>query len=49
MTDTPQHIKDFQLNIWLSKTPTERLYQLMKDNEYLMTFWKVIRPLYKNK
>lgn len=49
MIDTPQHIKDLQLKIWLSKTPMERLYQSMKDNEDLMTFWKVVKPLSKNK
>jgi hypothetical protein len=31
MTDTPQHIKDLQLKLWLSKTPGERLYQAIKD------------------
>ena len=33
MTDTPQHIYDLQLKIWLSKTPAERLMQFMKDND----------------
>jgi len=33
MTDTPQHIKDIQLNLWLSKTPEERLMQFLKDND----------------
>ena len=32
MQDTPQHIKDIQLNLWLSKTPEERLMQFLKDN-----------------
>ena len=49
MTDTPQHIKDLQLKIWLSKTPMERLYQSMKDNEDLMTFWEVLKPVSENK
>ena len=49
MTDTPQHIKDLQLKIWLSKTPMERLYQSMKDNEDLITFWKVVKPVPENK
>lgn len=49
MTDTPQHIKDLQLKIWLSKTPMERLFQSMKDNEDLMTFWKVVKPSFKKK
>jgi hypothetical protein len=33
MTDTPQHIKDIQLKLWLSKTPGERLYQAIIDIE----------------
>jgi len=39
MTDTPQHIKKVQLEIWLSKSPMERLKQMMVDNEALMQFW----------
>ena len=44
MTDTSKHVKDLQLKIWLSKTPMERLFQSIKDNEDLMTFWKVVKP-----
>lgn len=33
MTDTPEHIKELQLKIWLSKTPGERLYQFIMDND----------------
>ncbi len=40
MEDTPQHIKNLQLKIWLSKSPGERLLQLLKDNEELYLFWK---------
>lgn len=40
MTDTPQHIKEKQLAIWLSKTPAERLKQTLADNEALFLFWK---------
>lgn len=39
MTDTPQHIKDLQLQIWLSKPPMERLKQFLLDNEALHLFW----------
>ena len=39
MTDTPQHIKDLQLKIWLSKPPMERLRQMMEDNAALFKFW----------
>ncbi|MDZ4793185.1 MAG: hypothetical protein SGI83_02815 [Bacteroidota bacterium] len=33
MTDTPQHIKDLQLQLWLKKTPGERLFQAIIDIE----------------
>ena len=49
MTDTSEDIKDLQLKIWLSKTQMERLFQSMKDNEDLLTFWKVVKPVSKNK
>ena len=39
MTDTPQHIKDLQLKIWLSKSPMERLKRMMEDNAALFRFW----------
>jgi hypothetical protein len=41
MTDTSQDIKALQLKIWLSKSPMERLKQMMMDNEALMQFWSV--------
>ena len=33
MTDTPQHIKDLQLKLWMQKTPGKRLYQFIMDND----------------
>jgi len=39
MQDTPDHIKKIQLQIWLSKTPEERLRQAIEDNEALYAFW----------
>ncbi|MFZ1529041.1 MAG: hypothetical protein WAT19_09840 [Ferruginibacter sp.] len=33
MQDTPQHIKDIQQKIWLTKTPGERLWQFLQDND----------------
>ena len=48
MTDTPQHIKDLQLKIWLAKTPAERLHQLMVNNEALLSFWANVKPKAKN-
>lgn len=31
MEDTPIHIKDLQLKLWLQKTPGDRLYQTIMD------------------
>jgi hypothetical protein len=41
MNDTPQHIKELQLKIWLSKSPGERLKQFMEDNASLFRFWNM--------
>ena len=49
MTDTPKHIKDLQLRIWLSKPPMERLLQFLTDNEALYTFWQQNNDAIKNK
>jgi hypothetical protein len=43
--DTPQHIKDLQLKIWLSKPPMERLRQMMENNAMLYQFWSKARKL----
>ncbi len=43
MTDTPQHIKDLQLKIWLSKPPGERLKQFLIDNEDFYRFCKQVK------
>jgi hypothetical protein len=40
MTDTPQHIQDLQLQLWLAKTPGERLLQALKNNEQLFLLFK---------
>jgi hypothetical protein len=40
MNDTPQHVKELQLKIWLSKSAAERLKQFMEDNASLFQFWK---------
>jgi hypothetical protein len=31
--DTPEHIKDLQLKLWLSKPPEERLLQFIREND----------------
>jgi hypothetical protein len=43
MTDTPQHIRDLQLKIWLSKTPEERLMQFLKDNDDMRMALKEVK------
>ena len=35
-SDTPDHVKEIQLQIWLSKTPYERLKTFMDDNEAML-------------
>jgi cytidylate kinase len=40
MNDTPKHIKDLQIKIWLSNTPGERLLQFIKDNQIMFRSWK---------
>ncbi len=39
MEDTPQHIKELQLKIWMDKTPAQRLKQFLEDNDALQKFW----------
>ena len=39
MTDTPQHIKELQLKIWLSKSAGERLRLTLEGNGQLLHFW----------
>lgn len=43
MNDTPEHIKKLQLQIWLRKTPGERLRQFMEDNDAMYRFWDHIK------
>lgn len=43
MSDTPEHIKQLQLQIWLSKPPGERLHQFLVDNDALYGFWKIMK------
>jgi hypothetical protein len=35
MTDTPQHVQKIQLQLWLAKSPGERLLQFLTDNDVL--------------
>lgn len=43
MNDTPLHIKQVQLKIWLSKTPGERLLQFITDNDKIFQALKVLK------
>jgi hypothetical protein len=45
MQDTPQHIKDLQLQIWLAKPPMERLRQFLIDND---SFFQLVNEIKKN-
>lgn len=33
MEDTPEHVKQLQLKIWLNKAPGEQLKQFIIDND----------------
>ncbi len=39
MEDTSAYVKKLQLEIWLSKTPEERLTLALKMNDELNAFW----------
>jgi hypothetical protein len=45
MDDTPPEIKQLQLDIWLSKTPMERLRTALIDND---AFFSLVNELKKN-
>ena len=49
MTDTPQHIKELQLKIWLSKPPGERLRLTLEGNGQLLHFWSAARVVDRNR
>ncbi|MBC7552834.1 MAG: hypothetical protein H7257_02520 [Taibaiella sp.] len=43
MQDTPEHVKKIQLELWLAKTPGERILQYLKDNEELYKMWDSVK------
>jgi hypothetical protein len=43
MDDTPQHIKQKQLEIWLAKPPEERLRLTLEDNDALFALWDELK------
>lgn len=40
MTDTPKPILDLQTQRWLAKSPGERLFQALKNNEEMFLLFK---------
>jgi hypothetical protein len=51
MNDTPEHIKQIQLKLWLSKPSGERLLQFIQDNELMLKALKEVKekkPANKN-
>ncbi len=47
MNDTPKHIQQKQLEIWLAKTPAERLRQAITDNDTLFKSWDIAQQQIK--
>ena len=43
MTDTSQDIKDLQLKLWMQKTPGERLYQFLMDNDAMLNALRKVK------
>lgn len=43
MNDTPAHIKDIHLKLWLQKPPGERLYQAIKDIDAMRSFLRDVK------
>ena len=43
MDDTPEHVKQLQLAIWLAKPPEERLRITLEDNDALFSLWREIK------
>ncbi|MCR8558006.1 hypothetical protein KXD93_10150 [Mucilaginibacter sp. BJC16-A38] len=39
MNDTPEYVKQKQLEIWLAKSPEERLRLTLVMNDELYAFW----------
>ena len=49
MEDTPEHVKKIQLELWLAKTPGERILQYLKDNEELYKMWDAVKAQQQQK
>jgi len=48
LKDTPEHIKELQLKLWLSKSPEERLLQFIRENEAWWNALKEAKANYKS-
>lgn len=44
MTDTPQHIRDLQLELWLKRSPADRLRQCIEDSDAFYRFVENVKP-----
>jgi len=49
MDDTPDHVKQKQLEIWLAKPVEERVYLTLKMNDDLFTFRNEVKKNEKEK
>ena len=49
MNDTPEHIKQLQLKIWLAKSPGERLKQFLIDNDQFFKFLELAKKSLEKK
>ncbi len=49
MTDTSPKIKDIQKQIWMSKTPMERLKQFLMDNDDFFALCKAMKVEFEKK
>ena len=45
MTDTTPEIQQKQLEIWLLKSPMERLRQTLEDNDALFLLWVKLKKV----
>jgi hypothetical protein len=43
MNDTPDHIKQMQLEIWLAKPPEERITLTLQMNDELFDLWNEVK------
>lgn len=43
MDDTPEFVKQKQLEIWLQKPPAERLKLTLQHNDELYKFWNTLK------